>query len=290
MQFKKSLQNRKFVVTLEIQPSIETGIDELIRKIAPVRDKIDGLVVPELKSEGVTIDTLSACRALKDQKLEPILGITCREKSRIDIQERLIKASEAGIDNFLAFTEDYRISGENLQEAMFFHVDSAKLFSVVDHLQEGHDITGRELQGKSAFCLGMGVDSSWGKDVPDLELKEMEEVGRQGVDYFLSTPIFDLDSFDLFMNRVRPIGIPVIAEVAIVQSAEMGRFLNKQVKPETVPADIIERIEKSPDRTETSIEMVTELVKGLRTLCQGVHLIPIGAEDQLSKYLEALRF
>jgi methylenetetrahydrofolate reductase (NADPH) len=289
MQFKKSLQNRKFVVTLEIQPSIETGIEELIRKIVPIRGRIDALAVPELKAEGVTMDTLGACRALKDQQFEPILETTCREKSRIDIQERLIKASEAGIENILAFTEDYRISGESLQEMMFFHVDSAKLFSVVDNLKEGHDITGRGLQVRPTFCFGMGVDSSWGKDVPDLELKEMEEVARRGIHYFLSTPVFDLDSFDQFMNRVRPIGIPVIAEIAIVQSTEMGHFLNRHVKPETVPVDVIERIEKSPDREETSIGMVTELVEGLRDLCQGIHLIPMGAEDRIPRYLDALK-
>jgi len=289
MQFKKSLQNRKFVVTLEIQPSMEAGIEGLIRKIDPIRGRIDALAVSELKIEGVAVDTAGACRALKEQQFEPILETTCREKSRIDIQEHLIKASEAGIENILTFTDDYRISGDSLQEMMFFHVDSAKLFSVVDNLREGHDITGRELQVRPTFCIGTGIDSSWGKEVPDLELEEMEELARRGIHYFLSTPVFDLDSFDQFMNRVRPVGIPVIAEVAIVRSAEMGHFLNRHIKPGTVPGHIIERIEKSPDREKTSIEMVTRLVEGLKDLCQGVHFIPMGAEDRISEYLDAIK-
>lgn len=276
-------------MTLEMQPSVETGIEGLIQKIRPLKGKIDALTVPELKTEGLATDTLGACRALKEQQFEPILEITCREKSRIDIQEHLIKASEAGIENLLAFTDDYRISGESLQEMMFFHVDSAKFFSVVDNLQNGHDITGRELHVKPAFCIGMGIDSNWGKDVPDLELKEMEEMARRGVDYFLSTPVFDLDSFDQFMKRVRPIGIPVIAEIAVVWSSEALHFSNRHVRPETVPGQVIERIETSSDREKTSIEMVTELVEGVKGLCQGVYLIPMGAEDRISKYLEALK-
>ncbi|MBS3917259.1 MAG: methylenetetrahydrofolate reductase [Deltaproteobacteria bacterium] len=276
-------------MTLEIQPSMEAGIEGLIRKIDPIRGRIDALAVSELKIEGVAVDTAGACRALKEQQFEPILETTCREKSRIDIQEHLIKASEAGIENILTFTDDYRISGDSLQEMMFFHVDSAKLFSVVDNLREGHDITGRELQMRPTFCIGTGIDSSWGKEVPDLELEEMEELARRGIHYFLSTPVFDLDSFDQFMNRVRPVGIPVIAEVAIVRSAEMGHFLNRHIKPGTVPGHIIERIEKSPDREKTSIEMVTRLVEGLKDLCQGVHFIPMGAEDRISRYLDALR-
>ena len=45
----------------------------------------------------------------------------------------------------------------------------------------------------------------------------------------------------------------------------------------------------APDREEASIEIVGELVRGLKDLCQGVHLIPIGAEDRIPKYLDAVR-
>jgi len=44
---------------------------------------------------------------------------------------------------------------------------------------------------------------------------------------------------------------------------------------------------KAPDKERASIEIVRDLVKGLKEVCQGVHFIPIGAEDRISKYLEA---
>ncbi len=289
MKLEESLKSKKFIVTSEIQPPIGTGVQDLVRNIDKIRGRIDALTVPELKIEGLVTDTMGTCRALKDQKFDPILQTTCREKTRIDIQEHLIRASEAGIENILAFTEDYRITGDSLQEIMFFHVDSGKLFSVVENLQEGHDISGKELLVKPRFCVGSGIDSSWGKKVPDMELKEMEELAGLGTQYFLTTPVFDLDSFNQFMNRVGPIRIPVIAEIILVRSAEMGLFLNKHVKPGMVPNHIIEKLAKSPDKEKASIEIVSDLVKGLKDLCQGVHFIPIGAEDRISKYLDALK-
>jgi methylenetetrahydrofolate reductase (NADPH) len=289
MKLEERLKSKRFVVTSEVQPPIGTGVQDLVRNIDRIRGRIDALTVPELKIEGLVTDTMGTCRALRDQKFEPILQTTCREKSRVDIQEHLIKASEAGIENILAFTEDYRITGDSLQEIMFFHVDSGKLFSVVENLQEGHDISGRELFVKPKFCVGSGIDSSWGKKVPDMELKEMEELAGLGTQYFLTTPVFDLDSFNQFMNRVGPISIPVIAEIILVRSAEMGVFLNKHVKPGMVPNHIIEKLAKSPDKEKASIEIVRDLVKGLKDLCQGVHFIPIGAEDRISKYLDALK-
>ena len=289
MKLEESLKKKRFVVTSEIQPPIGTGVQELLRNVERIRGRVDALTVPELKIEGLVTDTMGTCRALRDQKFEPILQTTCREKNRVDLQEHLLRASESGIENILAFTEDYRVTGDSLQEIMFFHVDSGKLFSVIESLREGHDISGKEIQTKPMFCVGSGIDSSWGKKVPDLELREMEDLAGLGTEYFLTTPVFDLDSFHEFMKRVGPIRIPVIAEMILVRSAEMGLFLNKHVKAGLVPNHIIEKLAKAPDKEKASIEIVSDLVKGLRDICQGVHFIPIGAEDRIGRYLDALR-
>jgi methylenetetrahydrofolate reductase (NADPH) len=289
MSLEENLKKKRFIVTSEIQPPIGTGVQDLIRNVERIRGRVDALTVPELKIEGLVTDTMGTCRALKDQKFDPILQTTTREKNRIDIQEHLLRASESGIENILAFTEDYRITGDSLQEIMFFHVDSGKLFSVIESLREGQDISGKEISVKPNFYVGSGIDSSWGKKVPDMELKEMEELATLGTEYFLTTPVFDLDSFKQFMAKVGPIRIPVIAEVILVRSAEMGLFLNKHVKPNLVPNHIIEKLAKAPDKEKASIEIISDLVKGLKELCQGVHFIPIGAEDRISKYLDALK-
>jgi len=276
-----------FVVTSEIQPAIETDAKDLIRNINRIRGKIDALTVPDLDIEGLVTDTMGTCRVLKEQEFEPIFQTACREKNRMDIQRQLLKAAESGIDNILTFTQDYRITGDSLQEIMYFHVDTGKLYSVINSLQEGHDLSGNEIGSKPKFCIGSGVDSSWGKKVPDMELKEMETLAGLGTHYFLTTPVFDIDAFHHFMNKVGPINVPVIAEVILVRSASMGLFLNKYVRPGLVPNHIIERLAKTPDKEATSIQIVRDLVKGLKEVCQGVHFIPVGSVERLPPYLEA---
>jgi methylenetetrahydrofolate reductase (NADPH) len=288
MKLEESIKKKRFVVTSEIQPPLDIDVKELSQSVDRIRGKIDALTVPDLKIEGLVTDTMGTCRILKEQKFEPILQTTCREKSRLDIQEQLLKISEAGIDNLLTFTEDYRITGDSLQEIMYFHVDSGKLFSVIDSLREGHDISGKEIICKPKFCIGSGVDSSWGKKVPDMELKEMEALASLGTQYFLTTPVFDLDSFHQFMNRVGPIRVPVIAEIILVRSAGMGLFLNRYVRPNLVPNHILEKLAKAPDKEQASIEIIRDLVKGLREVCQGIHFVPVGSVDRLYPYLEAI--
>ena len=288
MFLKESLEKKRFVVTSEIQPPVDTDIKELLKNIEKIRGRLDGVTVPEFEFEGVVTDSIGTCRLLRENKFDPVLQTTCREKNRLDLQSYLLKASEQGVKNILAFTADYRITGDSLQEIMFFHVDSGKLFSVVDSLQEGQDVVGREVE-KRDFFVGSGVDAGWGKNVPDLELKEMEEMVKLGAGYFLSTPVFDLDEFQKFMKRVEPFGIPVIAEVILVRTAGMAHFINRHLKQGLVPQEIIQKLAKAPLKEKASIEIFTDIIKGLKDICQGVHLIPVGWEEKLPKFLDAAK-
>jgi 5,10-methylenetetrahydrofolate reductase len=137
--------------------------------------------------------------------------------------------------------------------------------------------------------FGSGVESRWGKNVPDLELKEMEEMTKIGTGYFLTTPIFDVALFEKFMKQVQTFGVPVIAEVMILRTAGMAQFLNRHFKSGLVPDWMIKKLASAPDKQKASIELFAETIKGLKDLCQGVHIITIGGEEKLRLYLDAAK-
>ncbi|MGD8388208.1 MAG: methylenetetrahydrofolate reductase [Desulfobacteraceae bacterium] len=289
MKLRDALSDRKFVVTSEIQAPIDEEPETLIQRLDQVRGRLDGITVPELDLEGVVGDTIKTCEILKKNRFETIYQTTTRDKPRPQLQKDLLSAHHAGVENLLVFTEDYRITGDSLQEMMFFHVDSGKLASVLDHLREGVGVDETALPGPAEFVVGAGVESRWGKDVPDLEKREMEEMARIGSGYFLTTPVFDLERFEKFMRQVGGFGIPVIAEVLILRTAGMARFLNRHVKSGLVPEHVIRKLAGSLDRQKASIELFTEIVSGLKDLCQGIHIITIGGEEKLRQYLDAAR-
>lgn len=289
MKLKEALEKKKFVVTSEVQAPIDEDPQELIQRLELVRGRVDGVTVPELDIEGIVGDSIKICELLKKNRFESIYQTTTRDKNRPQLQKDLIAAHESGVDNLLVFTEDYRITGDSLQEIMFFHVDAGKLGSVLEHLREGYTVDGKELTFKAEFTLGSGVESKWGKNVPDLELKEMEEMTKLGTGYFLTTPVFDVSLFEKFMKQVNTFGVPVIAEVMILRTAGMAQFLNRHLKSGLVPNWIIKKLAKTTDRQKASIEIFTEIVTGLKDLCQGIHIITIGAEDKLRLYLDAAK-
>jgi methylenetetrahydrofolate reductase (NADPH) len=287
MKLKEALKRKDFVVTSEIQAPVDQDPEQIVKSLQAIRGRMDGVSLSDTEFQGVVGDTIKACEVLQQNRFESIYQTTTRDKNRIQLQKDLLSAHEAGIDNLLVFTEDYRITGDSLQEMMFFHVDAGKLQSVLQHLRDGHTIDGQELPLRKEFLLGSGVESAWGKNVPDLEMKEMEEMTKIGTGYFLTTPVFDVDRFEKFLSRTQTFGVPVIAEVMILRTAGMAKFLNRHLKPGLVPDWIIKKLATAPDIEKASIEVFADIVKGLKHLCQGVHIITIGGEEKLRQYLDA---
>ena len=289
MKLKEALKKGRFVVTSEVQTPIDEEPQTLIKRLELVRGRVNGVTVPELEIEGIVGDSIKMCDLLKKNRFESIYQTTTRDKSRPQLQKDLILAHQTGVENLLVFTEDYRITGDSLQEMMFFHVDSGKLSSVLEHLREGHSIEGKELPSKADFTLGSGVESAWGKNVPELEMKEMEEMAKIGTGYFLTTPVFDVAQFEKFMQQVNTFDVPVIAEVMIIRTAGMAQFLNRHFKSGLVPDWMIKKLAGAPDKQKASIELFADTVKGLKDLCHGIHIITIGGEEKLRLYLDAAK-
>lgn len=290
MKLREALGKGKFIVTSEIQaPLGDDEPEQLVENLKRVRGRVDSVSVAEVALEGIVGDSIKTCKLLQQNRFDAIYQTTTRDKNRIKLQKDLTLAHDAGVNNLLVFTEDYRISGDSLQETMFFHVDSGKLASVLQHIREGRGIDGSALQAPVEFTLGSGVESLWGQNVPKKGMEEMETMRNMGAGYFLTTPIFDLDQFHKFMRQVNTFDVPVIAEVMILRNAGMARFINRHFKSGLVPDWVVRKLSEAPDKQKASIDLFAGIINGLREICQGVHIITLGFDDKLQLYLDAAK-
>ena len=112
---------------------------------------------------------------------------------------------------------------------------------------------------------------------------------EMGTRFFITTPVFDLNEFSQFYEKVKQFGVPIIAEVILIRSAGMAQLMNKYMRPNLVPSSVIERLLKAPDKEKASIDIFSELVTGLKGICNGIHIVPFGAEERVGSYLNAIR-
>ena len=70
----------------------------------------------------------------------------------------------------------------------------------------------------------------------------------------------------------------------------MARFLNKNIPGVDVPEHIIERMEKvgKENYREEGMKIAAEFIKQLKeeNLCDGVHIMSVGAEKNIPKIIE----
>ena len=290
MKLKEALEKKKFIITSEVQaPMGDDDPETLVENLKRIRGRMDGVAIADVEMEGIVGDTIHTCELLNQNRFDAIYQTTTRDKSRIQLQKDLSLAHETGVENLLVFTEDYRISGDSLQETMFFHVDSGKLASVLQHLRDGRTVDGKDLPSPVDFTMGSGVESLWGKNVPKQGMQELEAMREIGTGYFLTTPIFDLDQFEKFLRQIKTFDVPVIAEVMLLRNAAMARFINRHFKAGLIPDWAIQKLDKAPNKLKASIELFADTIKGLRNLCDGVHIITLGGIDKIQPYLDAAK-
>jgi 5,10-methylenetetrahydrofolate reductase len=225
---------------------------------------------------------------LKEKGLDPVFQITCRDRNRLALQSDLLSAYVLGIENVLAITGDLPVLGDHPQAKPVYDLDSVQLLWVIKRLNEGFDMVGNELKGKPNFFPGAvvnpGADT---KAALELQLIKMEKKIEVGARFFQTQAIYDPDAFAKFMKRAEGFGVPVLAGIIPLKSAGMARFMNKNVAGVFVPEELIEKMAAAEDKAQMGIEIAADLIRQLKDICQGVHVMAIGWEKKVPAVLDA---
>ena len=56
-----------------------------------------------------------------------------------------------------------------------------------------------------------------------------------------------------------------------------------------MPDWVIRKLAQAADIEKASLELFADTIKGLREICDGVHIITIGGESKLRQYLDAAK-
>ena len=288
MSLQPLFEAGKFVITTEVGPPKGTDITELEEAAEVLRGKVDAANVTDQQSSVMRLGSLPVCHMLKDKGLDPVFQITCRDRNRLALQSDLLSAHVLGVENVLSITGDLPSLGDHPQAKPVYDLDSVQLLEVIGKLNQGYDMAGNELKGKTNLFPGAVVNPGANTEAAlELQIIKMEKKIKAGARFFQTQAIYEPDSFAKFMKRVAGFGVPVLAGIIPLKSAGMARFMNRNVAGVFVPDRLIERMDDAEDRVKTGIEIAAELVKKLKDMCQGVHIMAIGWEKKVPLVLEA---
>ncbi|MDP3047841.1 MAG: methylenetetrahydrofolate reductase [Thermodesulfovibrionales bacterium] len=287
MGFREALYSGKFLITAEIGPVKGTEIDVLLEDAELIKGKVDAINVTDLQSSVMRLGSMAVCHLLKDHGIDPIFQLTCRDRNRLALQSDLLSAWVLGIRNVLALTGDHPTMGDHPEAMPVFDLDSVSLLRVIRRLNEGFDMGGNQLKGAPDFFPGAVVNPGADTEAAfEMQIIKMEKKIEAGARFFQTQGIFDLDLFERFMKRVEGFKTPILGGIILLKSAGMARFMNKNVAGVFVPEPLIKAMEETKDKVKTSIEIAARLIKGMKDICQGIHIMAIGMEDKVPVIME----
>ena len=253
-----------------------------------MRGRVDAANVTDQQSSVMRLGSLATCHLLKEDGLDPVFQVTCRDRNRLALQSDLLSAWVLGIENVLAITGDLPALGDHPQAKPVYDIDSVQLLWAIKRLNEGYDMVENELKGKPNFFPGAVVNPGADTEAAfELQLIKMEKKIGVGAKFFQTQAIFNVDTFAKFMKRVEGFNIPILAGIIPLKSAGMARFMNKNVAGVSVPEELIDQMSKTEDKVQTGIEIAANLIKELKGMCHGVHIMPIGWEKRVPAILDA---
>jgi len=275
----------KFLVSAEIGPPKGVDIQEMLETAELMRGRVDALNVTDQQSSAMRLGSLATCRLLKERELESVFQITCRDRNRIALQSDLLSAYVMGIENVLCLTGDHVSLGDHPQAKPVFDLDSVSLLFAARELEQGRDLAGKELLGSPHFCLGAVVAP--GADPVEPQILKMEKKVKAGAQFFQTQAVYEPKKFEEFMKAIAYLNVPVLVGIVLLKSAAMARFMNRNVAGVYVPDNLIEEMDGAENRAQKSIEIAARLIKEMKPLCQGVHIMAIGWERKVPEVLDA---
>jgi methylenetetrahydrofolate reductase (NADPH) len=288
MSLQPLFEAGKFVVTAEVGPLKGTDVSEIKEIAELLRRRVDGTNVTDQQSSVMRLGSLAVCHLLKEKGLDPIFQITCRDRNRLALQSDLLSAWVLGIENVLAITGDLPMLGDHPQAKPVYDLDSVQLLWVIKRLNEGYDMAGNELTGKPNFFPGAVVNPGANTEAAfELQLIKMEKKIAAGARFFQTQAIYDPNAFARFMKRVEGFKVPILAGIIPLKSVGMARFMNKNVAGVFVPEELIGKMAAAEDKAKMGIEIAANIIKELKGMCQGVHIMAIGWEKKVPAVLDA---
>ncbi|MCL1914154.1 MAG: methylenetetrahydrofolate reductase [Eubacteriaceae bacterium] len=285
---QKAFESGKFAVTAETAPSKGIDLSHQVSIAVSLKDRVDALNVTDFQSSSLKASSYGLVIKLIQAGVEPVMQMTGRDRSRMAIQGDFLAAAAFGVENLLALTGDHTSVGDCPDSMPVFDLDSVGILNAATQLMNGVDNGGNALVGDAPkFYLGASLTPEY--DPIELHLMKMKKKIDAGAKFFQTQGVYSIESYKRFMDLASKYDCYIMAGIIPLKSAGAARYMNKNVPGINVPDDLIDRLKNSKKPVQEGILIAAETIAALKEqeLCHGVHIMAIGAEENVAPIMDA---
>ncbi len=266
---------KKFLTTVELD--VPRGLDmssvlEGARYLH--RYGIDAINVTDGARARVRMSSIALSYLIQQQVgIEAMTHLATRDRNMIGLQAELLGAHALGLRNILCITGDPTNIGDYPQATSVFDIDSPGLIRAVRSMNEGRDLMGNTIEGRTSFLIACAVNAM--ADNLDLEMEKLEKKISAGVDIIFTQPIYDLRTLEALLSRIDRWRIPVMLGILPLRSYKHADFLHNEIPGMAIPQDIREKLRSAGDHAaDVGLDSTVSFLSQAKTLIAGAYLMP----------------
>lgn len=183
--------------------------------------------------------------------LEPIPHFTTRDRNLIGLQADLLGAHLNGVRNLLLVTGDPPKLGNCPGATGVYDVDAIGMTHIVSRMNQGLDLGGSSFGSPTEFLIGVALNPTAHNQ--ELEAQRFRYKVEAGANYVITQPIYDLDAYRQFMEKVGDLKVPIVMGIWPLVSLRNAEFLKHEVPGVVVPDWVIAEMEKAGDKKEEAL-------------------------------------
>ena len=296
---QEKLAAGQFAITAEMAPPKGCDFTEQLEVAELLKGKVDAVNVTDMQSACLKASSLGLCIKLQQAGIDAIVQMTGRDRNRMAIMGDVLSASAFGINTVLALTGDHPTVGDCKEAQPVYDLDSVGILKMLTEMEAtGTDCGGNALSSIPKLFKGAVVTPVY--DPLPLQISKLKKKVAAGAQFIQTQGIFDMESLKSFMQQVRAAGItvPIMAGIIPLKTAGMAKFMNANVPGIQVPDWMIERLEAAAAEgkekgvkglpMQAGIDMAAEFIAQIKAenVCEGVHIMAIGAEQNVPEILK----
>ena len=271
-KFSQSLDNKDFTISSEIFLRPDTDREAIKIQAELLKEHVDGILVTDNQSGQLHMSTLSAGIILKENGIDPIINLTCRNRNRISLTSELLGCASLDMNNLL-LTRGEKIPNEvKRKAAALTEMNATELISLANKIK-----TDEKLPTNNDFLIGGVVTPFTAK--PGWPAQNLTEKIDAGAQFMITHTCLDMEIIKIYMERLVATKLlrrmHLIVGIAILKSAEDAKWLREHRPNVMIPRQAVLRLESSDNPEKEGIKMCAEQLKALSEIpgISGAHII-----------------
>ncbi len=291
---ERVLEAGQFAVTGELGPPQSADPEVIRRKARILKGNIDAANVTDGQTAVVRMASWAACLIAKDEGLDPIVQMTCRDRNRIALQMDVLGIAALGMSNMLCLTGDHQKFGNHPMAKGVYDLDSIQFVKMVKDMRDERKFQcGEEMEVGPRLFIGAAANPF--ADPAEFRAVRLGKKVAAGVDFIQTQLVYNVDKFAEWMKKVRDQGlherVKILAGVGPIKSVGAAKYMKTRVPGMDVPDGVVARLQGVPKEEvpREGIKLCVDIIEQVREIegVTGIHVMAIEWEEAVPEILKA---